>query len=49
MMAIFSDFIEEIMKVFMNDFSVCGTTYDHCLNNLSKLLQRCEDVNLVLN
>jgi len=28
---------------------VYGTTYDHCLYNLSKVLQRYEDVNLVLN
>ena len=33
----------------MDDFSVYGATYDHCLNNLSKVLQRSEDVNLVLN
>jgi len=49
MMAIFSDFIENIMEVFMDDFSVYGRMYGHCLANLSKVLQRCEDVNLVLN
>ena len=49
MMAIFSNFIEDIMEVFMNDFSVCGTTYDHCLKNLSNVLQRFEDMNLVLH
>jgi len=49
MMAIFSDFIEDIMEVFMDDFFVYGTTFDHCLKNLSKVLQSCEDMNLVLN
>jgi len=49
MMAIFSYFIEDIIEVFMDDFSVCGTTFDHYLKNLSKVLQRCEDTNLVLN
>jgi len=49
MIAIFSDFIEDIMEVFMDDFSVYSATYDHCLNNLSKVLQRCEEVNLILN
>ena len=49
MMAIFSNFIEGIMEVFMDDFSVNGTTFDHCLNNLSKVLQRCKDMNLVIN
>jgi len=48
-MAIFFDFIKDIMEVFMDDFSVYGATYDHYLNNLSKDFQRCGDVNLVLN
>ena len=48
MMAIFSDFIEDTLEVFMDDFSVYGATYDHLLNNSSEVLQRCEDVNLVL-
>ena len=49
MMSIFSDMIEEIMKVFMDDFSVYGKTFDDCLENLDKVLQRCEEKNLVLN
>jgi len=49
MMAILSDFIKYIMEVFRDDFLLYGTTDDHCLDNLSKVLQRCEDVNLVLN
>ena len=49
MMAIFSDFIEDIMEVFMDDFSVHGTSFDHCLKNLEKVLKRCEVVDLVLN
>ena len=48
-MAIFSDFIEEIMKVFMDDFSVHGTSFDNCLANLEKVLKRCGEVDLVLN
>jgi len=49
MMAILFDFIEDIMEVFMHDFSVYGATFDHYLNNLFKALKRCEDTNLVLN
>ncbi|XP_078148472.1 uncharacterized protein LOC144543896 [Carex rostrata] len=49
MMGIFSDLIEKSMEVFMDDFSVYGTTFDECLLNLFKILQRCEEVNLVLN
>ena len=48
-MAIFSDFIEEIMEVFMDDFSVHGTSFDNCLENLEKVLKRCGEVDLVLN
>jgi hypothetical protein len=48
-MTIFSEFIEDIMEVFMNDFSVYGTNFNECLANLSKVLQRCEEINLVLN
>ena len=28
-------------KVFMDDFSVYGTSFDNCLFNLNKVLQRC--------
>ena len=49
MMSIFSDVIEEIMEVFMDDFSVYGKTFDDCLENLDKVLQRCEEKHLVLN
>jgi hypothetical protein len=38
MMAVFSEFIEEIVEVFMD-----------CLANLDKVLMRCAEVDLVLN
>jgi hypothetical protein len=38
-MSIFSDMIEEIMKVFIDDFCVYGKTFDDCLENLDKVLQ----------
>ncbi|GKE94271.1 reverse transcriptase domain-containing protein, partial [Tanacetum coccineum] len=49
MLAIFHDMIEESVEVFMDDFSVFGSSFDHCLNNLDKMLQRCKDEHLVLN
>ncbi|XP_056688773.1 uncharacterized protein [Spinacia oleracea] len=49
MMAIFSGLIENSMEVFMDDFSVYGTSFDVCLDNLEKVLHRCQEVNLVLN
>jgi hypothetical protein len=49
MMVVFSEFIEEIVEVFMDDFSVYGKTFMDCLANLDKLLTRCAEVDLVLN
>ncbi|GKD07586.1 reverse transcriptase domain-containing protein [Tanacetum coccineum] len=49
MMAIFHDMIEETMEVFMDDFSVFEDSFSSCLSYLDKMLQRCEDTNLVLN
>ncbi|GJW15377.1 reverse transcriptase domain-containing protein [Tanacetum coccineum] len=49
MMAIFHDMIEETMEVFMDDFSVFRDSFSSCLSYLDKMLQRCEDTNLVLN
>ncbi|GJU71118.1 reverse transcriptase domain-containing protein [Tanacetum coccineum] len=41
--------IEESVEVFMNDFSVFRNSFDTCLNNLDKMIQRCKDAHLVLN
>jgi hypothetical protein len=49
MMVVFSKFIEEIVEVFMDDFSVYGKTFVDCLANLDKVLTRCAEVDLVLN
>ncbi|GJX78684.1 reverse transcriptase domain-containing protein [Tanacetum coccineum] len=39
MMAIFHDMIEEIMEVFMDDFSVFGDSFSSCLSHLDKMLK----------
>jgi hypothetical protein len=49
MTAVFSEFIEEIVEVFMDDFSVYGNTFMDCLVNLDKVLPRCAEIDLVLN
>ncbi|KAI3784472.1 hypothetical protein L1987_43571 [Smallanthus sonchifolius] len=49
MVAIFHDMIEDLMEVFMDEFSIFGNSFEHCLCNLEKMLARCEDANLVLN
>lgn len=48
-MAIFSDMVEKFIEIFMDDFSIYGSSFDACLNNLSLVLQICEETNLVLN
>ncbi|XP_009774005.1 uncharacterized protein [Nicotiana sylvestris] len=49
MIAIFIDMVEKFVEVYMDDFSVFGSSYDDCLKNLSKVLAHCEEINLVLN
>ena len=49
MMAIFSDMVDDIMEVFMDDFSIFGDSFNLCLANLDRVLKRCEETNLVLN
>ncbi|GJX36502.1 reverse transcriptase domain-containing protein [Tanacetum coccineum] len=40
MTAIFHELIEASMEVFMDDFSVFDSSFDHCLKNLEKMLKR---------
>ena len=49
MMGIFSDMIEHILEIFMDYFSVFRDSYDGCLENLRRVLERCQEKNLVLN
>ncbi|CAN6552317.1 unnamed protein product [Malus baccata var. baccata] len=49
MVSIFSDFLEKIIEVFKDDFSVFGNSFDGCLENLTLILKRCVETNLVLN
>nr|GEY57032.1 reverse transcriptase domain-containing protein [Tanacetum cinerariifolium] len=49
MLAIFHDMVEKTMEVFMDDFSVFGSSFENCLSRLDKMLQRCDDTNLSLN
>ena len=49
MMSIFSDLAEEVMEIFMDDFTVYGSSFEQCLHNLGTLLQRCQNKNLALN
>ena len=48
-MAIFSNMGEKCIEVFMEDFSVFVPSFEGCLSNLERVLQRYEESNLVLN
>ena len=45
----FSDFVERIMEVYMDDVTVYGGSFEECLINLETVLHRCREKNLVLN
>ncbi|RDY09369.1 Retrovirus-related Pol polyprotein from transposon 17.6, partial [Mucuna pruriens] len=49
MISIFSNLLEDCMEVFMDDFTVYTESFKACLSNLSKVLCRCIESNLVLN
>ena len=48
MVSIFSEYVENIIELFMDDFSVYGDSFDRCLENLALVLKRCMDTNLIL-
>ena len=49
MLSIFSDMVECIMEVYMDDITVYGESFDECLVHLETVLHRCIEKNLVLN
>ncbi|RVX16583.1 Retrovirus-related Pol polyprotein from transposon 17.6 [Vitis vinifera] len=49
MLSIFSDMVELIMEVFMDDITVYGSSYEECLMHLEAVLHRCIEKDLVLN
>ena len=49
MLNIFSDLVERIMEVYMDEITVYGGSFEECLINLETVLHRCIDKNLVLN
>ena len=49
MMSIFSYLVEEVMEIFMDDFSIFGSIFENYLQNLVVVLQRCKEKNLPLN
>ncbi|RVW18505.1 Retrovirus-related Pol polyprotein from transposon 17.6 [Vitis vinifera] len=49
MLSIFSDMVERIMEVVMDDITVYGNVFDECLVNLEVMMNRCIEKDLVLN
>ena len=49
MMSMISYLAKEVMEIFMDEFIVYGSNFEHCRQNLGTLLHRCQDKNLVLN
>ena len=49
MMVIFSNMVEDIIEIFMDDFSMFGSSFETCLKNLAMVLRRCEETQLMLN
>ena len=49
MLSIFSDLVERIIEVYMDDITVYGGSFEECLINLETVLHRCIEKNLVLN
>ena len=49
MLSIFSDLVERVMEVYMDDVTVYGGSFEECLINLETVLHRCIEKNLVLN
>nr|KAJ0198124.1 hypothetical protein LSAT_V11C700385840 [Lactuca sativa] len=49
MMAIFSDMVGDALEIFMDDFSIFGSSFETCLDQLEKVLKCCIESNLVLS
>ncbi|CAN6441168.1 unnamed protein product [Victoria cruziana] len=49
MLSIFADMLDDTMEVFMDNFSIYGSSFEDCLQKLEKVLIRCEETNLVLS
>lgn len=48
-LGIFSNLTHDCVEVFMDDFLVYGETFQEDLDNLAKVLKRCQETNLALS
>jgi hypothetical protein len=49
MISILFDMVKRFMEIFMDHFSVFGSSFQECLHRLTLVLVRCKEKNLVLN
>ena len=47
--AMFSELVGDCLEIFMDDFSIFGSSFESCLSRLTRILQLCIQFNLVLN
>ena len=47
-LGIVSNLIEDRVEIYMDDFTVYGNNYEEALDNLEKVLIRCQETNLAL-
>jgi hypothetical protein len=48
-LGIFADLIHDCVEVYMDDFTFYGNTYQEALDNLEKVLIKCQEMNLSLS
>ena len=48
-LGIFVDIIHDCVEVYMDDFTTYGNTFQEALDNLEKVLIRCQETNLALS
>ena len=49
MLSIFSDMVQCIIEVYMDDITIYGGSFEECLINLQTVLHKCIEKNMVLN
>jgi hypothetical protein len=49
LLGIFVDLIHDYVELYMDEFTVYGNTYHEALDNLNKVLIRCQEINLSLS
>ena len=42
-LSIYSDMVEKCLEVFMDDLTIFGNSFDTCLDNVERVLERCKE------